>query len=580
MSSLLGVALVVDDISKGCNLAFRYPAPAASSSSAEPAAASFHKLSPALFAKLFRPKNALCNQSFELVIDDLRFVSHPVLVTSASSASRPSVGFNGPPQPPPLAAPGASAAATTAVTTAIAAGAVSAASFSGASPAAAVAAAVAPNETTMFSVVFALEELSALAGEDAELAARRRRSIAAFRTAAAQLANGLLHEELRVGFVSREVRELLAIRDELAQHERLGTATGGSGGSGGAGGGGGGGTGGTGGSAGNNSSLNALGGHHHRKNDNSGGGGAESGGAGVDVDPQTFIDVALGKSALANDLKSVFHGLDESGTAHVVLNRWVKLSLTLSDAVAVQMQRLRPYHTLLLLADEDRVRAALPADHSQQLRLLLAAANPLKSFQDLALETSIPIHQVFRLAAHLAYWGFGRVIATITLRNIYQVSPHANLRTHSALALEFRRKFAPRELSEVLASFSGSRAISEYMKNLSALKKTEYIHMLVRPGVLVLGRLKWMGRRGVLNLTRLLLAAVCLGPDLAPPTQLHPPAPPLRVLYDPDRGRPRSTRCAAQQRWLVRAIIVLRRCAAVACSWQLPQRSERPSDVS
>lgn len=471
MSSLVGVALVVDDISKGCNLAFRYPAPAAASS-AEPAAASFHKLSPALFAKLFRPKNALCNQSFELIIDDLRFVSHPVLVTSraaignsssnSSSATNSNSSSNngavsGPPQP---------SAATLAMT----AGTASAASFSNASPSAAGH----RNETTMFSVVFALEDLSALEREDEELAARRRRSIAAFRTVAAQLANGLLHEELRAGFVSREVRELIAIRDELAQNERLVSgAGGGGGGSGGAGGGGGGGVGGS--SGGASGGLSAVGGH--RKND---GGSAEGGGAGIDVDPQTFIDVALGKSVLANDLKSVFHGLDEAGTAHVVINRWVKLSLTLTDSVAVKMQSLRPYHTLLLLADEDKILDALPADHSQQLRLLIEAANPLKSFQDLALETSIPIHQVFRLSAHLVYWGFGKVVDTITLRNIYQVNPQANLRSHSTLALEFRRKFAPHELSEVLSSFSGSRAISEHMKNLSALKKAEYIHMLVR----------------------------------------------------------------------------------------------------
>jgi hypothetical protein len=164
----------------------------------------------------------------------------------------------------------------------------------------------------------------------------------------------------------------------------------------------------------------------------------------------------------------------------VVINRWVKLSLTLTDSVAVQMHNLRPYHTLLLLADEGKIVASLPADHSQQLRILIDAANPLKSFQEIALETSIPIHHVFRLSAHLVYWGFGKVIDTITLRNIYQVNPQANLRSQSALALAFRRKFPPHELSEVLSTFSGSRSISDYMKSLSTPKaKTEYIHMLI-----------------------------------------------------------------------------------------------------
>lgn len=46
--------------------------------------------------------------------------------------------------------------------------------------------------------------------------------------------------------------------------------------------------------------------HHHRKD-------GENGSSTVEVDPQTLIDVSLGKSVLANDLKRVFHGLEESG---------------------------------------------------------------------------------------------------------------------------------------------------------------------------------------------------------------------------------------------------------------------------
>ncbi|KAF1323123.1 Nitrogen permease regulator 3-like protein, partial [Globisporangium splendens] len=479
MSTLLGIALVVDDINKGCNLAFRYPAVPAGGSADQ--VSPFHKLSPSLLAKLFRPKNALCNQSFELVMDDLRFVSHPVLVTHRVSAAAVAHGLHSlhAPLPPGVssgfsqhAAAGAvsSGASFIGVASSAAAGSMLATAAGGANAnAIAIAAAGSDRtETTMFNIIFALEELPQLQEEDADLVQRRRRSISAFRTVAAQLANGLLHEELRSGFVSREVRELLHIRDELMQNERLVNASNGGGGALGGGGGGGG-------SSNNNSSSV---GNHHRNKDGANSESTSSGG--VEVDPQTFIDVSLGKSVLANDLKSVFHGLDESGTVHVVINRWVKLSLTLTDSVAVQMHNLRPYHTLLLLADEEKIVASLPADHSQQLRILIDAANPLKSFQEIALETSIPIHHVFRLSAHLVYWGFGKVIDTITLRNIYQVNPQANLRSQSVLALAFRRKFPPHELSEVLSTFSGSRSISEYMKSLSTPKaKTEYIHMLI-----------------------------------------------------------------------------------------------------
>ncbi|KAG7384395.1 Nitrogen permease regulator-like 3 [Phytophthora pseudosyringae] len=469
---LLGVALVVDDISKGCNLAFRYPAPPSENAS------SFHTLPAPLLAKLFRPKNALCNASFELVVDDLRFVSHPVLVSRRLPAAAPADGPGG-----GCAATNGSTSAAGATTTVVEQSTNGSGGTTG-------------NETTMFNVIFALEDrppqvsraAEAVGGsidtqflplqqaDEEELLARRRSSAQAFHTVAAQLSNGLLHEELRVGFVSKEVRELLQLRDELAQSERNAGNDNSSGNSGSA-------AVAAGATSGSSITSNAGGGvatsgsslmlhHHHRKD-------GENGSSTVEVDPQTLIDVSLGKSVLANDLKRVFYGLEESGAAHVVLNGWVKLSLTLTDAVTVRMASLRPYHTLQLLTDKDAILNKLPADHARQLRDLVEAVNPLKSFQDIALDTGVPIHQVFRLAAHLVYWGFGRIVDAITLYNIYQVNAKADLHVTSPLALEFRRKFAPYELGEVLSTFSGSRRIGEYMKTLSTAKKTEYIHMLI-----------------------------------------------------------------------------------------------------
>ncbi|UIZ22227.1 hypothetical protein KXD40_004914 [Peronospora effusa] len=473
---LLGVALVVDDISKGCNLAFRYPSPPLENAS------SFHTLPAPLLAKLFRPKNALCNASFELVVDDLRFVSHPVLVSHRLPAAVPADG------------PGnVSTACNGSISASSASPTVIEQSSNGSTG----------NETTMFNVIFALEDrplqrsrstealdeaidthlLPLQQADEEELLARRRSSAQAFHTVAAQLSNGLLHEELRVRFVSKEVRELLQLRDELAQSERnagnnnTGISNGTSGSSMSA-------AAAAGTTSGNSMSSNAGGGgtgtngasllhhHHHRKD-------GESGSTTVNVDPQTLIDVSLGKSVLANDLKRVFHGLEESGAAHVVLNGWVKLSLTLTDAVTIRMASLRPYHTLLLLSDKSNILNKLPADHARQLRDLVEAVNPLKSFQDIALETGVPIHQVFRLSAHLVYWGFGRIVDAITLYNIYQVNTKADLHIASPQALEFRRKFTPYEIGEVLSTFSGTRRIGEYMKTLSTSKKNEYIHMLI-----------------------------------------------------------------------------------------------------
>ncbi|CAH0480078.1 unnamed protein product [Peronospora belbahrii] len=480
---LLGIALVVDDISKGCNLAFRYPSPPCTNAS------SFHTLPAPLLAKLFRPKNALCNASLELVVDDLRFVSHPVLVSHRLPAPVPADGVLG----NALTSCNGSTSVIGAPPT------VNEQSTTGSTV-------TFGNETTMFNVIFALEDhplqrsrstdgldggsdtqlLPLQRADEEELldSRRKRRSSAqAFHTVAAQLSNGLLHEELRVRFVSKEVRELLQLRDELAQSERnagnnntgisggtsgssmstavtSGTTSGNSISNN------------TGGGNNGNSGASLLHHHHHRKD-------GESGSTIVDVDPQTLIDISLEKSVLANDLKRVFYGLEEFGAAHVVLNGWVKLSLTLTDAVTIRMASLRPYHTLLLLSDKSNILNKLPADHARQLRDLVEAVNPLKSFQDIAFETGVPIHQVFRLSAHLVYWGFGRIVDAITLYNIYQVNTKSDLNIKSPLALEFRRKFAPYEIGEVLSTFSGTRRIGEYMKTLSTIKKNEYIHMLI-----------------------------------------------------------------------------------------------------
>ncbi|CAI5736262.1 unnamed protein product [Peronospora destructor] len=451
---LLGVALVVDDISKGCNLAFRYPSPPSENAS------SFHTLPAPLLAKLFRPKNALCNASFELVVDDLRFVSHPVLVSHRLPAALPTDGPGG---NTPTACNGSISASSAPPTI------------------------VHYKDRELQKLWMGPLILNCCLYEQAdeeELLARRSNA-QAFHTVAAQLSNGLLHEELRVRFVSKEVKELLQLRDELAQSERNSAGNNNSGISNGSSGSnmsaaaaagatsgntmsnnsGGGGTGASGGSS-------LLHHHHHRKD-------GESGSTSVDVDPQTLIDVSLGKSVLANDLKRVFHGLAESGAAHVVLNGWVKMSLTLTDAVTIRMASLRPYHTLLLLSDKSNILSKLPADHTRQLRDLVEVVNPLKSFQDIAFETGVPIHQVFRLSAHLVYWGFGRIVDAITLYNIYQVNTKADLHITSPLALEFRRKFTSYEIGEMLSTFSGTRRIGEYMKTLSAIKKNEYIHMLI-----------------------------------------------------------------------------------------------------
>lgn len=51
----------------------------------------------------------------------------------------------------------------------------------------------------------------------------------------------------------------------------------------------------------------------------------------------------------------------------------------------------------------------------------MRACNPLKTLDELSAATRIAPPQLELLASHLAYWGYARVIRTITLRNVYAV---------------------------------------------------------------------------------------------------------------------------------------------------------------
>ena len=125
-------------------------------------------------------------------------------------------------------------------------------------------------------------------------------------------------------------------------------------------------------------------------------------------DAQTLIDVCLSRSLLACELKDIYHKLNEDGWAHFSLNRWMPLSIVLRDPSAYPSTPIRPYHTLLLLEDESSVLSTLPTDASPQVALLVEKCNAMKSFQNLHDESGISLAHIFRMSAHLVYWGKGR----------------------------------------------------------------------------------------------------------------------------------------------------------------------------
>jgi hypothetical protein len=66
-------------------------------------------------------------------------------------------------------------------------------------------------------------------------------------------------------------------------------------------------------------------------------------------DHQQLTDDILNTSALAHELREIYHSLSDHGQARLCLNRWVDLHLSLDDSLKHPKFPIRPYHTLLLL---------------------------------------------------------------------------------------------------------------------------------------------------------------------------------------------------------------------------------------
>ena len=223
----------------------------------------------------------------------------------------------------------------------------------------------------------------------------------------------------------------------------------------------------------------------------------DRGGASIKIDLGTVMSECLSRSLLARDIQDIFNKLRQKRMAQVLINSWVPLSISLHDPDVHPSTPIRPYHTLLLLKEGDAILRSLPSDASLQLRQLVKIANPLKSFEELNIESGISLAQLFRLAAHLVYWGCGRIQDTLTKHNIYVIHPGANLRPQSSLAIEFSNKFgslssgdshvdntkagkSPLSLLKVLSQLSVRPAkVGNFLQGLSANAQLKFIKMLI-----------------------------------------------------------------------------------------------------
>ncbi|ORY52988.1 hypothetical protein BCR33DRAFT_732804 [Rhizoclosmatium globosum] len=150
---------------------------------------------------------------------------------------------------------------------------------------------------------------------------------------------------------------------------------------------------------------------------------------------------------------------------------------------------LRPYQAVLLLYHAEEILKSLPADSAPLLHDLIEIVTPTQSLENLAFALSCSLAQVYRLVCHLVYWKKAKVIDVINLRNMYVVSREADLSRLSKLDNELTVRVKDLDLGKMLSVMSTPRAFSSIFKDKS-VPYLEIIALFLRNNLIEQCRMK------------------------------------------------------------------------------------------
>lgn len=123
---------------------------------------------------------------------------------------------------------------------------------------------------------------------------------------------------------------------------------------------------------------------------------------------------------------------------------------------------LRPYHGILLLYEPQELLDSLPIDASPAFIQLIKVSKPDKNFMDLSVDANLSLMQIFCIVSQLLYWAKATVIYPICDSNIYAIHPLASTGKRSLLENEFRDRFSTsKSLHHYLAEFSEGTSLSQ-----------------------------------------------------------------------------------------------------------------------
>jgi nitrogen permease regulator 3-like protein len=191
---------------------------------------------------------------------------------------------------------------------------------------------------------------------------------------------------------------------------------------------------------------------------------------------EKIFDQIIQKSSLAQCLKTLYHDLCATGLINVVLNESVTLCFCLPqkawnfrfserktkagqpfidpEVIDRCIVSLKPYHGFLLLVDPSELLDCVPPSGAKILLQLIESYNPLKSLQSMSSDSDLTLEQVYQMVGHLVYWAKATIIYPLCETNVYVISPDAPIHVNSPLVERFATKFPGMSLIEVISDFS------------------------------------------------------------------------------------------------------------------------------
>ncbi|KAG5447632.1 Nitrogen permease regulator-like 3 [Clonorchis sinensis] len=181
------------------------------------------------------------------------------------------------------------------------------------------------------------------------------------------------------------------------------------------------------------------------------------------------FDQLVAMSSLRNELKTIIDSVCLSGHVSVMINKLYPVFFCLPHkayslapkhaggpipairpaAVWRAMDKIRPYHTLLLLPrKQDLLQKQLPQEINEAMVEFINDLSPSVSLSELALRTHSQMH-CLTLALWLIYQGHAIIVYPIVANNTYVLSPHYATWFSAHLVAQFATMFPTVNLAKV-----------------------------------------------------------------------------------------------------------------------------------